>query len=167
MALSSRCHEGAGPRGRGRSLLDPVGSRAQVLPPADQAPPSPHTKTPPPLPPGTASPPPPAETPRYQDCGTHCPQDIESRCSRGRPSGTSHSLAAASSGSTTLAWPPASVSTRPSWWPTPLTSTEPRQGRSPPQRWSLGPAWVSRAARKLGRVWWGPRGPVDALASHA
>lgn len=158
-AWPSRCHGGAGPRGRGRSQRDPVGSRARVLPSADRAPPSSRTKTPPPPPAGTASPPPPAGTPSYRDCGTHSPQVTEPRCSRGRPSGISRSLAVASSVSTTLAWPPASESTRPSWWPTPRTSTAPRQGRSPPRRWSLGPAWVSRVARKLGRVWWVPLGP--------
>lgn len=81
------------------------------------------------------------------------------RCSPRRRRGTSRSRAAASSASTISAWPPASASTRPSWWPTPRTSTAPRPGRSRPRRWSPGPAWV-RGPGGLGRCpsrgWSGP-----------
>lgn len=81
------------------------------------------------------------------------------RCSPRRRRGTSRSRAAASSASTISAWPPASASTRPSWWPTPRTSMAPRPGRSRPRRWSPGPAWV-RGPGGLGRCpsrgWSGP-----------
>lgn len=151
------------PRGRGRSPRAPIGPRVP-------APPRPPLKSPPPPPPPAASPTPPAETASHSDCGAGLPALAPAperaasarrtarpaargarkpggppRCSPGRRRGTSRSQAAASSVSTTSAWPPASASTRPSWWPTPRTSTAPRPGRSRPRRWSPGPAWVSGA----------------------
>nr|AMQ47460.1 mutant patatin-like phospholipase domain containing 2 [Homo sapiens] len=72
---------------------------------------------------------------------------------------------AASSASTTSAWPPASASTRPSWWPTPRTSTAPRPGRSRPRRWSPGSAWVRlvpsslRYLKRPGSGSWAPCTP--------
>lgn len=81
------------------------------------------------------------------------------RCSPRRRRGTSRSRAAASSASTISEWPPASASTRPSWWPTPRTSTAPRPGRSRPRRWSPGSAWVRRPGglgRCPSRGWSGP-----------